>query len=214
MSRILFATLLCALTWTQSSLAAPVTYLFNGNTQATVGTMFFPSLDFTINFTIDSDAVDQFPMQQGRGAFSGGQALVSIPDIGLVDGISTNVTGLLLEDFGSLERLRLVDPSNFFGSAGIAAQWNSGGAIADPTVVSPLLEPVPPVDNDEGGLTWQFDNFAQNVTFNSVAALSVENGATAVPEPSAIGLCLIGVTIIIGVTRNQRRRHDDDPTNA
>lgn len=182
-----------------------VSFAFKGRTQATIDGTFFPSLDFNVLVSIDDTSPDQFPFQNGRGGFLGATTTLTIPDAGIFDAQSTNVTGIVQESFGNNSRLRLVDGNNLFGSAALGVSWNSA-VFPDPDSLNPLLEPLPAPTNAEGGLQWQL-LLGPNVTFNSVFEVAVANvastGSANVPEPTSFTLCGIG---LLAIAFKRRRR--------
>ena len=134
--------------------AEMVIFEFTGRTQATIGGTFFNDVAFEVTSTIDDSSVDQMPFQNGRGAFAGAVTTLSIPAAGINDAVSTNVTGVFQEDFGN-SRFRLVDPSNFFGQAGLGVFFGQTGVILDPNSIAPFAEPIPTPTSIEGGLPFQ-----------------------------------------------------------
>ena len=199
------AVVLLSSLFASTAIAELVTYQFTGRTQATVGNSFgnrfFSDAFFEILLSIDDDTADQFPNQDNRGAFSGATTTLSIPAAEINNAVSTNVTGILQEDFGST-RFRLVDPNNFFGSAALGLGFNTS-VIPDADSINPFNDPTPAPSNFEGGLQWQF-LLGPNVTFNSVHEVSVSNFSTAgVPEPTSFTMFAIG---LLAVSFKRRRR--------
>ena len=186
-----------------TAVAEMVIYRLTGRTQATIGGTFVNDVAFEITSTIDDDSVDQFPFQNNRGAFAGAVTTLSIPSAGINDAVSTNVTGILQEDFGNT-RFRLVDPSNFFGSAAIGVGFNTS-VLPDADSISPFNEPTPAPTNFEGGLPWQL-LLGPNVTFNSVREVTVTSSfatPTGVPEPTSYMMFGMG---LLAVSFKRRRR--------
>ncbi|MDB2687640.1 PEP-CTERM sorting domain-containing protein [Mariniblastus sp.] len=183
--------------------AEMVTFSLTGRTQATIDNVFFNDVAFAVTSTIDDNSFDQMPFQDGRGAFAGAVTTLSIPSAGIVDALSTNVTGILQEDFGT-SRFRLVDPSNFFGQAAVGVGFNVPGVIPDPNLISPFVDPTPTPTNFEGGLTWQL-LLGPNVTFNSVTQVTASSSFTTVgvPEPTSFTMFSMG---LLAVSLKRRRR--------
>ena len=195
------AVVLLSSLFASTAIAELVTYQLTGRTQATVGNTFFDDAFFEILISIDDDTADQFPNQDNRGAFSGATTILSIPDAGVNNAVSTNVTGILQEDFGST-RFRLVDPNNFFGSAALGLGFNTS-VIPDADSINPFNEPTPAPTNFEAGLQWQF-LLGPNVTFNTVREVSVSNFSVAgIPEPTSFTMFAIGM---LAVSLKRRRR--------
>ena len=184
-----------------TAVAELVSFRLTGRTQATVGNTFFNDAEFEISVSIDDAAVDQFPNQGNRGAFSGATTTLSIPSAGINNAVSTNVTGILQEDFGQT-RFNLVDPNNFFGQAAIGVGFNSS-VIPDADSINPFNEPTPAPTNFQGGLQWQF-LLGPNVTFNSISEVTVTNGTiSGVPEPTSFTMFAMG---LLAVSLKRRRR--------
>ena len=199
------ATLLSSSLFASNAVAEMVTFELTGRTQATVDNVFYDDIAFEVTSTIDDSSVDQMPFQNGRGAFAGAVTTLSIPSLGIVDAVSTNVTGILQEDFGNT-RFRLVDPSNFFGSAALGVSFETPGVIPDVNSINPFAEPTPTPDNFEGGLQWQL-LLGPNVTFNSVREVTAMNGSglltLGVPEPTSFTMFTMGMLV---VSLKRRRR--------
>ena len=192
-----------------TAFAEMVTFQFNGRTQATVGGTFFDDVAFEVTSTIDSDSPDLFPesFNSSRGGFAGAVTTLSIPTAGIFDAVSTNVTGIVQEDFGS-SRFRLVDPSNLFGQAALGVGFNNSGVFPDPNSINPFIDPTPTPTNFEGGLQWQL-LLGPNVTFNTVrevtasSSFSSVTGTAGIPEPTSFTMFALG---LLAVSLKRRRR--------
>ena len=192
-----------------TAVAEMVTFQLTGRTQATIDGTFFNDVAFEVTSTIDSNSPDLFPepFNSGRGGFAGAVTTLSIPTAGIFDAVSTNVTGIVQEDFGS-SRFRLVDPSNFFGQAALGVGFNTSGVLPDPNSINPFIDPTPTPSNFEGGLPWQL-LLGPNVTFNSVREVTASSGFSSVtgtagiPEPTSFTMFGIG---LLTISMKRRRR--------
>ena len=206
LSLISFAVLLCS-SFVSTVSAELVTFEFDGRGQLTINGTFFSDIDFTIATTIDGDSPDQFPQQNGRGGFVGATTTLSIPDAGIFNDEATNATGILQEGFGNFSRLNLVDSNNLFGQAAVGVSFNQP-IFTDPDSINPLIDPLPPVTNSQGGLSLQL-LIGPDVIFNSVSEISVSSSVTSsanVPEPTSFTLCGIGLLAVAFKRRRRSRR--------
>ena len=206
LSLISFAVLLCS-SFVSTVSAELVTFEFDGRGQLTINGTFFSDIDFTIATTIDGDSPDQFPQQNGRGGFVGATTTLSIPDAGIFNDEATNATGILQEGFGNFSRLNLVDSNNLFGQAAVGVSFNQP-IFTDPDSINPLIDPLPPVTNSQGGLPLQL-LIGPDVIFNSVSEISVSSSVTSsanVPEPTSFTLCGIGLLAVAFKRRRRSRR--------
>ena len=206
LSLISFAVLLCS-SFVSTVSAEFVTFEFDGRGQLTIDGTFFPDIDFTITTTIDGNSPDQFPQQNGRGGFVGATTTLSIPDAGIFNDEATNATGILQEGFGNFSRLNLVDSNNLFGQTAVGVSFNQP-IFTDPDSINPLIDPLPPVTNSQGGLSLQL-LIGPDVIFNSVSEISVSSSVTSsanVPEPTSFTLCGIGLLAVAFKRRRRSRR--------
>lgn len=183
--------------------AGIIEYEIQGRTSATVGSTFYQNVDFSINFAIDENSTDQFS-EQNRGAYSGGVTTLSIPQAGIVAAVSSNITGLFLQDFGSTI-LNLVDPANFFGSAALGLNFGQS-VFTTVDSLTPFNEPTPDPTSAQGGLAIQFSGNLPNVTLNSISSASVSNGTATVPEPSSAAFVMLFAFGMCTQRRRGRRR--------
>ena len=199
------AVLFCS-SFVSTASAEFVTFRFDGSGQATIDGTFFQDIDFTIATTIDEDSPDQFPGQSGRGGFVGATTTLSIPDAGIFDAQVLNATGILQEGFGNFSRLNLVDSNNLFGSPAVGVSFNQP-IFTDPTSINPLIDPLPPVSNSQGGLPLRL-LAGPDVIFNSVREVAVSSNAAVVanPEPTSFTLCGIGLLAVAFKRRRRSRR--------
>jgi len=153
---------------------------------------------FTIEFLADQPAVDLLG-DTSRGLFIGTTTL-SLPNLGLIDLVSTNVNALRQDQ--NPQGLFLAPDSNPF-NAGFSAVFNQGGVITDPNVLVSLSE-VPQSASFPGvGLVWQFVD-GSTVQINEVAfgTLAVSAPA-AVPEPAATAILIVAGMSLMAVRRKK-----------
>ena len=183
-------------------LRADITYEFLGLGQATIDSDFHNNIRFEIKFSIDENEDDLNP-EANRGAFANGTATLSIDSLGINDVLATNITGLLLEDFGST-RLHLIDSNSFFDGSGLTAEWGTSGIFSDVNSVNPYNEPVPTPDRFQSSLAWNLAN-GQEVALNTIFALRTRNGEplVATPEPASAFMFL---AVVLPLTMRRRRR--------
>ena len=135
---------------------------------------------------------------------------MSIPDAGIFDAQVSNATGILQEGFGNSSRLNLVDPNNpnggLFGASAVGVSFNQP-IFTDPTSINPLIDPLPPVSNSQGGLPLRL-LAGPDVIFNSVREVAVSSNAAIVanPEPTSFTLCGIGLLAVAFKRRRRSRR--------
>lgn len=209
--RTVFATiLLSVLGGATSASAALVTYIFTGRTSASIGGSPYANVDYKIDFTIDDGATDEAPGLPNRGNFRGGEARLTVtpvnsPQDGFTNKLSTNITGIVfLGSAGiSSQSIFLVNPNNF-GNTAVAATYGSGGLIDDVNKISPFIGILPREAGTESGgvVTWNFAD-APNVKFNVVSSFYANNAA-AVPEPSVLAACVMGISAVCLWWRKKR----------
>ena len=200
---LLLRLLMLAGTTASVSDAGVLTYEIKGTTSATVGSTFFSDTAFTIEFSIDEDSPDLFP-EANRGAYAGGTAVLSIPEAGINSATSTNVDGLLLQDFGTTI-LNLVSANNFFGGVALGLLWNQSGVLGSVDEINPISGSAPNPDSAQGGFTWQFDGGEPNVTLNSVSSSSLTTRSAAVPEPGGAMMMMV-FAFAMSLQRRRPRR--------
>ncbi|TWT66020.1 PEP-CTERM sorting domain-containing protein [Allorhodopirellula solitaria] len=214
---VVIASLTCGLS---PASAALVTYIFTGNTSVTIGASYFDNVDYQVEFSIDSSAPDLLPATN-VGGFSGGQTRLTLTDVSaspvstnVTNALSTNVTGIRLERYNPSDPqqqfISLADPLDFTIGAN-TGQWSSNGPLVTVNSISPFDPSLLPsqasnrYSGPNGPLLWDFVGGAPNVAFNDVRTFFASNGVAAVPEPSALVACGLGVAGAYVYGRRKRR---------
>ena len=191
------ATLILAFPATRSD-ADTVCFHFSGTADLTLNGVFHTGEAFTIDACIDDTEADQFPFQDGRGAFGGATAVLTLADPTLMiqNQTSTNINGITQDGFQNA--IFLVEDTNFNNPA-FSSIFTMPSPIVDVNSINPLsISPVN-ANSNGSGVIWDFAG-GETVQFNTVSSLTVENGSS-VPEPSAAVFF-----ILFGLGLSTRRR--------